>query len=98
MLRPYQIHAIEAIKDAVNPYTGEGFHSGYIWHTTGSGKTLTSYKVAHYLTQIPSVEKVVFIVDRRDLDNQTTGAFKAYAEYDTIDVNETDNTRDPGSG
>lgn len=94
MLRPYQIHAIEAIKDAVNPYTGEGFHSGYIWHTTGSGKTLTSYKVAHYLTQIPSVEKVVFIVDRRDLDNQTTGAFKAYAEYDTIDVNETDNTRD----
>ena len=88
MLRPYQIHAIEAIRDAVNPYTGNGTHSGYIWHTTGSGKTLTSYKVAHYLTQIPSVKKVVFIVDRRDLDNQTTDSFKAYAQYDTIDVDE----------
>lgn len=94
MLRPYQIHAIEAIRDAVNPYTGNGTHSGYIWHTTGSGKTLTSYKVAHYLTQIPSVKKVVFIVDRRDLDNQTTDSFKAYAQYDTIDVDETDNTKD----
>ena len=94
MLLPYQIHAIEAIHDAVDPYSGKGTCSGYIWHTTGSGKTLTSYKVAHYLTQIPSVKKVVFIVDRRDLDNQTTGSFKAYAQYDTIDVDETDNTGD----
>lgn len=94
MLRPYQIHAIEAIRDAVNPYSKGGTHSGYIWHTTGSGKTLTSYKAAHYLAQIPSVDKVIFVVDRKDLDNQTTGAFQAYAEYDTIDVNETDNTGD----
>ena len=94
MLRPYQIHAIEAIRDAVNPYSEGGTHSGYIWHTTGSGKTLTSYKAAHYLSQIPSVDKVIFVVDRKDLDNQTTGAFQAYAEYDTIDVNETDNTGD----
>ena len=94
LLRPYQIHAIEAIRDAVNPYTTGGTHSGFIWHTTGSGKTLTSYKVAHYLTQIPRVEKVIFVVDRRDLDNQTTGAFQAYAAYDTIDVDETDNTGD----
>lgn len=94
MLRPYQIHAIEAIRDAVNPYSEGGTHSGYIWHTTGSGKTLTSYKAAHYLAQIPSVDKVIFVVDRKDLDNQTTGAFQAYAEYDTIDVNETDNTGD----
>ena len=94
MLRPYQIHAIEAIRDAVNPYSEGGTHSGYIWHTTGSGKTLTSYKVAHYLTQIPSVDKVIFVVDRKDLDNQTTGAFQAYAAYDTIDVDETDNTGD----
>ncbi len=94
MLRPYQIHAIEAIRDAVNPYSEGGSHSGYIWHTTGSGKTLTSYKAAHYLAQIPSVDKVIFVVDRKDLDNQTTGAFQAYAEYDTIDVNETDNTGD----
>lgn len=61
LLRPYQIHAIESIRNAVNPYTDGGTQSGFIWHTTGSGKTLTSYKVAHYLTQIPSVEKVVFV-------------------------------------
>lgn len=95
LLRPYQINAIEAVRDAVNPYTDGGAHSGFIWHTTGSGKTLTSYKTAHYLaTGIPSIDKVIFVVDRRDLDNQTTGAFQAYAEYDTIDVNETDNTGD----
>ena len=94
LLRPYQIHAIEAVKNAVNPYTDGGTQSGFIWHTTGSGKTLTSYKTAHYLTQIPSVDKVIFVVDRKDLDNQTTGAFQAYAQYDTIDVNETDNTGD----
>ena len=94
LLRPYQIHAIEAVKNTVNPYTDGGTQSGFIWHTTGSGKTLTSYKTAHYLTQIPSVDKVIFVVDRKDLDNQTTGAFQAYAQYDTIDVNETDNTGD----
>lgn len=95
LLRPYQVNAIEAVRDAVNPYTDGGAHSGFIWHTTGSGKTLTSYKAAHYLaTGIPSIDKVIFVVDRRDLDNQTTGSFQAYAEYDTIDVNETDNTVD----
>lgn len=94
MLRPYQINAINAIREKVNPNTGGGTQSGYIWHTTGSGKTLTSYKAARYLTQIPSVQKVVFVVDRCDLDNQTTGAFQAYAAYDTIDVGETDNTND----
>lgn len=94
LLRPYQINAIEAIRKAQNPYTDGGSHSGFIWHTTGSGKTLTSYKVAHYLSQIAGVEKVIFVVDRRDLDNQTTGSFQAYAEYDTIDVSETDNTGD----
>jgi type I restriction enzyme R subunit len=95
LLRPYQINAIEAVRDAVNPYTDGGAHSGFIWHTTGSGKTLTSYKAAHYLaTGIPSIDKVIFVVDRRDLDNQTTGSFQAYAEYDTIDVSETDNTGD----
>lgn len=73
---PYQIHAIEAVKNAVNPYTDGGTQSGFIWHTTGSGKTLTSYKTAHYLTQIPSVDKVIFVVDRKDLDNQTTGDFR----------------------
>lgn len=103
LLRPYQIHAIEAIRNAANPYQqadatskekNPGIQSGYVWHTTGSGKTLTAYKVAHNLAQIPSIEKVVFVVDRRDLDSQTTGAFKAYAAYDTIDVKETSFTYD----
>ena len=104
LLRPYQIHAIEAIERAANPYQqadrtsqetkNPGIQSGYIWHTTGSGKTLTAYKVAHNLIQIPKINKVVFVVDRKDLDNQTTGAFQAYAEYDTIDVKETSHTYD----
>lgn len=103
LLRPYQIHAIEAIQKAVNPYMqadptssekNPGYQSGYIWHTTGSGKTLTAYKVAHNLLQVPKIGKVVFVVDRKDLDNQTTGAFQAYAEYDTIDVKETSHTYD----
>ena len=48
---------------------------GYIWHTTGSGKTLTSYKVARNLLQIPAIQKTIFVVDRRDLDQQTTSSF-----------------------
>ena len=103
ILRPYQIHAVEAIRRAANPYRQAdptdrnqtpGSQSGFIWHTTGSGKTLTAYKVAHNLTTIPSIRKTIFLVDRKDLDNQTTGAFQAYAEFDTIDVDETDNVWD----
>lgn len=94
MLRPYQIHAIKAIINAYKAYSGSGTESGYIWHTTGSGKTLTSYKAAHNLSQIPGVKKVIFVVDRRDLDNQTTGAFRAYSANDIIDVEDTNNSRD----
>lgn len=75
LLRPYQVHAIEAIKDASRLR-----QSGYVWHTTGSGKTLTSYKVARNLLQIPSIEKTIFVIDRTDLDQQTTSAFLSYAE------------------
>lgn len=87
LLRPYQIHAIEAVKEASKKQ-----QSGYIWHTTGSGKTLTSYKVARNLLQIPAIEKTIFVVDRTDLDQQTTEAFTSYAEDDIIDVDETNNT------
>lgn len=87
LLRPYQIHAIEAVKKA-----SKAQGSGYIWHTTGSGKTLTSYKVARNLLQIPAIEKTIFVVDRTDLDQQTTEAFTSYAEDDIIDVDETNNT------
>lgn len=89
MLRPYQIHAIEAVKEASIRQ-----ESGYIWHTTGSGKTLTSYKVARNLLQISSIDKTIFIVDRVDLDQQTSSSFNSYAENDVIDVSETDNVKD----
>lgn len=87
LLRPYQVHAIEAVAQA----SKEG-KSGYVWHTTGSGKTLTSYKVARNLLQIPSINKTIFVIDRRDLDQQTTSSFLSYAENDTIDIDETENT------
>ena len=90
LLRPYQIHAIEAIREASK--TGK---SGYVWHTTGSGKTLTSYKATrNLLIDIPSLDKTIFLIDRKDLDTQTTMAFQAYANNDLIDVNETDNVND----
>ncbi|MBA1433862.1 type I restriction endonuclease subunit R, EcoR124 family [Bombilactobacillus bombi] len=89
LLRPYQIHAIQAIFEA----SRQG-QSGFVWHTTGSGKTLTSYKVARNLLQIPSLQKTIFLIDRKDLDMQTTAAFQAYANNDTINVNETNNSYD----
>lgn len=89
LLRPYQIHAIEAVKKASREQK-----SGYIWHTTGSGKTLTSYKVARNLLQIPAIDKTIFIVDRVDLDQQTTASFTSYAENDVIEIDETDNVRE----
>lgn len=88
LLRPYQIHAIEAVAEA-----SRHRKSGYIWHTTGSGKTLTSYKVARNILQIPAVEKSIFVIDRKDLDNQTASAFQSYAQNDIFDVNETEDTR-----
>ena len=90
LLRPYQIHAIEAIIEASN----QG-KSGYVWHTTGSGKTLTSYKATrNLLMDIPAIDKAIFLIDRKDLDTQTTMAFQAYANNDLVDVDETDNVND----
>ena len=90
LLRPYQIHAIEAVRTA----SRQG-KSGFIWHTTGSGKTMTSYKAArNLLIDIPSIEKTIFLIDRKDLDTQTTQAFQSYANNDVVDVDETDNVGD----
>lgn len=89
LLRPYQIHAIEAVKAASVQQK-----SGYVWHTTGSGKTLTSYKVACNLLHIPVIDKTIFIVDRVDLDQQTTSSFTSYAEYDPVSIDETANVND----
>lgn len=86
ILRPYQIHAIEAMRAA----SKQG-KSGFIWHTTGSGKTMTSYKATrNLLMDIPAIEKTVFLIDRKDLDDQTKMAFQSYADHDTIDVDDTD--------
>ena len=90
LLRPYQVHAIEEMRRASK--TGV---SGYIWHTTGSGKTMTSYKATrNLLMDIPSIDKTIFLIDRKDLDDQTSMAFQSYAENDTIDVKDTDNVGD----
>ena len=89
LLRPYQIHAIEAIRKA-----SRDRKSGFIWHTTGSGKTLTSYTVTKNLLDIPSVDKTIFLIDRKDLDQQTSDSFKSYADSDDIDVQNTDKTTD----
>lgn len=87
LLRPYQIQAIQAIFKE----SRKG-KSGFIWHATGSGKTLTSYKVARNLLQIPSIDKTIFLIDRKDLDMQTVTAFQTYSNNDTIDVDETANS------
>lgn len=90
ILRPYQIHAIDAMRKA----SRKGV-SGFIWHTTGSGKTMTSYKsTRNLLMDIPSIDKTVFLIDRKDLDTQTTQAFQSYADNDTVDVDNTDDVTD----
>lgn len=86
VLRPYQFYAVERIIDKVKNTNS----NGYIWHTTGSGKTLTSFKASQILSQLPKVDKVVFCVDRQDLDYQTAKEFNAF-KPDCIDP--TNNTK-----
>lgn len=74
MMRPYQIYAVKAIVDCIHENRG----NGYIWHTTGSGKTLTSFKASTLLKDNPDVEKVLFVVDRKDLDRQTRQEFNRF--------------------
>lgn len=76
VLRPYQYYAVESIIDRVKNST----KNGYIWHTTGSGKTLTSFKASQILMNLPQVKKVVFVVDRKDLDYQTTFEFNSFSK------------------
>jgi len=85
-LRPYQYYAVEKILNRVENLPTK---NGYIWHTTGSGKTLTSFKASQLLTHNDNVDKVIFVVDRKDLDYQTIKEFKAF-DKDSIDG--TDNT------
>ncbi len=76
VMRPYQIYAVKAIVDCIKDDRG----NGYIWHTTGSGKTLTSFKASTILKQNDDIEKCIFVVDRKDLDRQTRDEFNKFQE------------------
>lgn len=76
IMRPYQIYAVKAIVDCIHQNRG----NGYIWHTTGSGKTLTSFKASTLLKDNPDIEKCLFVVDRKDLDRQTREEFNKFQE------------------
>lgn len=76
VMRPYQIYAVKVIVDCIKENRG----NGYIWHTTGSGKTLTSFKASTLLKRNPNIEKCLFVVDRKDLDRQTREEFNKFQE------------------
>lgn len=76
MMRPYQIYAVKAIVECIHRGSG----NGYIWHTTGSGKTLTSFKASTLLKDNPDIDKCLFVVDRKDLDRQTREEFNKFQE------------------
>jgi len=76
MMRPYQVYAVKQIVDCIHQNCG----NGYIWHTTGSGKTLTSFKASTLLKDNPDIEKCLFVVDRKDLDRQTREEFNKFQE------------------
>lgn len=76
MMRPYQMYAVKAIVECIHQNCG----NGYIWHTTGSGKTLTSFKASTLLKDNPDIEKCLFVVDRKDLDRQTREEFNRFQE------------------
>lgn len=86
VLRPYQYYATEAIIERVKTTN----KNGYIWHTTGSGKTLTSFKTSQILTKLSNVHKVVFVVDRKDLDYQTAKEFNSFSKGS---IDSTDDTK-----
>lgn len=86
ILRPYQYYAVEKIIERVKDYPNR---NGYIWHTTGSGKTLTSFKASQILATLDEIDKVVFCVDRKDLDYQTTKEFNAFSPGSISKVEDT---------
>ncbi|WP_296644041.1 DEAD/DEAH box helicase family protein, partial [Romboutsia sp. 13368] len=80
VMRPYQIYAVESLVTRAF----ETNNNGFIWHTTGSGKTLTSFKASQILSKEPNIKKVFFLVDRKDLDSQTLAEFNKF-EPDSVD-------------
>lgn len=87
VLRPYQIYAVQKIVEHVQ----NSDQNGYIWHTTGSGKTLTSFKASQLIMKMPDVEKVLFVVDRNDLDTQTSREFNAF-KAESVDSTDSTHT------
>lgn len=106
LMRPYQVYALQAVERAALGWDNDNIpHGGYVWHTTGSGKTITSFKTALVLSTRIGFDKVVFLVDRRELDQKTSDNFKAYAKYESVTVDDTKHThqltnlmRSPQSG
>lgn len=85
IMRPYQVYAVEALLDRA-----QGNHNGYVWHTTGSGKTLTSFKLAQLLKSQPDIAKVIFLVDRKDLDGQTLSEFNRFEKGSVSNTEDAD--------
>lgn len=96
VMRPYQVYATQKVLDALKRTDiNSGMHKiGYVWHTTGSGKTITSFKTAWLASRLPNVDKVVFLVDRIALTRQTSDSYKAYDPDAEGNVQDTENTSD----
>lgn len=94
IMRPYQVYALQAVEGAAFGWDNEDKipHGGYVWHTTGSGKTITSFKTALFLSTRGGFDKVIFLVDRKELDKKTSENFKAYASYEPVTVDDTKHT------
>lgn len=94
LMRPYQVYALRAIEGAAFGWDNEQKtpHGGFVWHTTGSGKTITSFKTALFLSTRAGFDKVVFLVDRKELDSNTSESFRAYSAYESVDVDDTNST------
>lgn len=96
VMRPYQISAVEQIVDLVRTgqnqnWAGSDQARGYIWHATGSGKTLTAFKASQLIKQIPNIDKVIHVVDRQDLDHQTINEFETFQPNSVSGVSSTRN-------
>src|SRR5690625_2317192 len=94
LLRPYQVHALQAVEGAALGWDNDDKipHGGFVWHTTGSGKTITSFKTALFLSTRAGFDNVIFLVDRKELDSRTSDNFKAYAQYESVTVDDTSHT------
>ncbi|WP_371262656.1 type I restriction endonuclease subunit R, EcoR124 family [Selenomonas ruminantium] len=95
LMRPYQVYALQAVELAsIGHDEGSGgiAHGGVVWHTTGSGKTITSFKTALFLSTRVDFDKIVFMVDRRELDSNTSKRFKEYAKYEPVTVDDSPST------